>query len=245
MKGIDEDTALVYDKLRETAFNIYEQYLSEKSQHKLQVHPNLVKTLFFRIKNLTDTPSELWFEEVQKHIYQKLKTNDQFLPGFEKSSSYLKLLAELDLLGQTNLEEDVISIGSLENNDISPENSNFKDNPEINILNIEALDKDYLCSENMQRITKHARSYSDVSDIVNVTKIKENSATFKSELSKVDVIVSEADSTNNEEVLKKEEDTNTEEEYHKLKTGNYTLSVDIIEAGKIIFNLVSVFLYRL
>lgn len=73
MKGINENTSLVYDKLRETAFNIYEQYLSEKCQHKLQVHPTLIQTLYFRIKNLTDNPSELWFDDIQKYIYDKLK----------------------------------------------------------------------------------------------------------------------------------------------------------------------------
>lgn len=238
MKGIDENASLVYDKLRETAFNIYEQYLSEKSQNKLHVHSTLVQTLYFRIKNLTDNPSELWFDDIQKYIYEKLKTNDQFLPGFERSPSYLKLLAELDLLGQNNLEEDVLSISSLENNE-SSDTSSYKDSVENNDIG----DKDFLLSDSVQKLTKHARSFSDISDIATLTKNKENFTTHKSESQQFDVVIKESESVKKEESCKKkeEEEINVEEEYNKLRTGNFTLSVDIIETGNLFNGIIYFF----
>ncbi|GLV38789.1 snazarus [Carabus blaptoides fortunei] len=224
IKGITENTDVVYDKIRETAYNIYEQYLGEKSQHKLQVHPSLVQTLFFRIKNLTDQPSELWFDEIQKYIYEKLKSQDQFLPGFERSGSYLRLLAELDLLGQSNLEEDELSLSSLEEDACLDAQSDKTCSDVATPTNSDLSEKDYLTlnyTDNTQKISKHARSYSDITDIAAMSKNKPENKTHKSESHE------QFDVVNNEDL----KISDTEEDYSKLKVGNFTLSVDIIEAG--------------
>lgn len=232
MKGINENTNIVYDKIRETAFNIYDQYLSEKSQHKLDIHPKLVQTLFFRIKNLTDQPSELWFDDIQKFIYDKMQTQDDFLPGFERSSSYLRLLAEFDLIGQTNLEEDELSLSSLDTVEMNSETQSNKSN-NSDVTN-DLPEKDYLSvtrSDSMQKITKHARSYSDITDIAAISKSKQENKAHKSEShQQFDLFAAD-------ESISKPEPIEPEEDYSKLKVGNFTLSVDIIEAGELKSNI--------
>lgn len=64
LKGGLDNTAAIYDNIRSTAFSIYEQYLGEKAEQKVQLKPTVVQTLHFKIRNLSETPSELWFEQV-------------------------------------------------------------------------------------------------------------------------------------------------------------------------------------
>lgn len=140
------------------------------------------------------------------------------------------------MLGQTNLEEDVLSISSFENNDISSETSSCKENSENSLLNNDIGDKEYLQSDNVQKLTKHARSFSDVSDIATVTKNKSerSPSKFDLEIHKNSNMKQNHQSITKEyEEPKNEEKINIEEEYSKLKTGNFTLAVDIIEAGNL------------
>ncbi|XP_003707531.2 sorting nexin-13 isoform X1 [Megachile rotundata] len=99
------------DNLKEAATKIYQQYLSEKASPKLQLDDALVKTLLNRIR--TEPVKETWFDDLRTCCYEKLRNEDRFLPGFKRSMSYVKLLAELDLLKDPTSEEDTKSLDSI------------------------------------------------------------------------------------------------------------------------------------
>ena len=52
--------------------------------------------LLFKIRS--EPPDADWFDESQVAIYAKLQEDERFLTSFKRSSGYVKLLAELDLL---------------------------------------------------------------------------------------------------------------------------------------------------
>ena len=98
------------ENLKEAAVKIYQQYLSEKAVSKLILDDTLVKNLLTRMK--TEVVRETWFDELQSCCYEKLKNDDRFLPSFKRSFSYVKLLAELDLLKETS-EDDIKSLDGI------------------------------------------------------------------------------------------------------------------------------------
>lgn len=112
------------EPLREAALNIYDQYLSEKAVTRICLDEVVVRRLLTRIR--TETPTESWFDEIQAKVYDILQ-EDIYFPTFKKSTYYIKLLAELDLLkdfGKSDDEEanpdelqfcyDTASLSSLE-----------------------------------------------------------------------------------------------------------------------------------
>lgn len=64
MKGVTENVQTVYNTIRTTAQSIFDQYLGEKAEHRVQIKPSLVQSLHFKIRNLNEVPSDLWFDEV-------------------------------------------------------------------------------------------------------------------------------------------------------------------------------------
>lgn len=152
MKESAENVAAVYNTIRSTASSIYDQYLGEKCDEKVQVNASVQQRLEFKIRNLSETPTELWFDEVQKVVYDKMESDGSFLPAFLKSKAYIKLLHELDLVQQPVTEEDNISVNSGE----GIENSNEqRHDPLMNKMNENLL---HIQEKNV----KHARSFSDV-----------------------------------------------------------------------------------
>lgn len=99
------------ENLKEAAYKIYQQYLSDKASPKLQLDDTLVRNLIVRMKN--ETIKETWFDELQTCCYDKLKNEDRYLPAFKRSMSYVKLLAELDLLKDPTSEDDSKSLDSI------------------------------------------------------------------------------------------------------------------------------------
>lgn len=99
------------DNLKEAATKIYQQYLSDKASLKLQLDDTLVKSLLTRIK--TESVKETWFDKLRNCCYEKLQSEDRFLPGFKRSLAYVKLLAELDLLKDPVSEDDAKSLDSI------------------------------------------------------------------------------------------------------------------------------------
>ncbi|XP_012252806.2 sorting nexin-13-like isoform X1 [Athalia rosae] len=99
------------ENLKEAALKIYQQYLSDKASIRLQLDDALVKNLISRIKS--ETVRETWFDDLQTCCYDKLQNEDRFLPAFKRSVSYIKLLAELDLLKDPTSEEDSRSLDSI------------------------------------------------------------------------------------------------------------------------------------
>ncbi|KAJ9575635.1 hypothetical protein L9F63_007496, partial [Diploptera punctata] len=92
------------ENMKEAAYSIYEQYLSEKASPRLKLDETIVKKLVFKIRS--EVPNETWFDEVQQAVYEKLQNEERFLPGFRSSVSYVKLLAELDLLKDPSSRSD-------------------------------------------------------------------------------------------------------------------------------------------
>lgn len=99
------------ENLKEAAVKIYQQYLGDKASVRLQLDDVLVKTLASRIKY--EYIRETWFDELQICCYDKLQSEDRFLPAFKRSISYVKLLADLDLLKDPISEEDSRSLDSI------------------------------------------------------------------------------------------------------------------------------------
>nr|CAH7757697.1 unnamed protein product [Callosobruchus chinensis] len=154
MKVSGENVAIVYDNIRSTALSIFEQYLGEKCEHRVELKPALVQTLHFKIRNLNEVPCASWFDNVLEVVYVRMETN--FLPAFRKSRAYFRLLQELDLVQQVNNEEDVISLNSgdsLENNDVQPATT-------TSAQQVEKMD--FLTVDSNQKSVKHVRSLSDV-----------------------------------------------------------------------------------
>lgn len=152
------------------------------------------------------------------------QTEEDFLPGFERSSSYLRLLAEFDLLGQSNLEEDELSLSSLDTVELCETVSNSSDGQQTPNSHDILPEKDYLSVKylgSMQKMGKHARSYSDITDIAAFKTKQQDCSTHKShqQFDLASPVVP---------IAKMPE---PEEDYSKLKVGNFTLTVDIIEAG--------------
>lgn len=198
----------VYETIRSTATSMFDEYISDKSKHKLELKPTLIQELYFKIKNLSKPPTETWFDDVQNEIYKKFKTEEEFLPGFKKSRAYLKLLEELEILQQNIIDEDSISLNSLENlevggDDLTQQKHTFKVTQNDNFLTVESESKGM----------KHVRSLSDVTYL-----------TTKSEVKSVE---------GSQGITNGKAQMPSEPNVEKLKSDNFDLSVTIIETGKI------------
>ncbi|CAH1994332.1 unnamed protein product [Acanthoscelides obtectus] len=153
-KASAENVAVVYDNIRSTAFSIFEQYLGEKCENRVQLKSTLVQTLHFKIRNLNEVPCASWFDKVLEVVYERMET--EFLPPFRKSKAYFRLLQELDLVQQTNNEEDVLSVNSNE----SLENNDAQQSAMTSAQHVEKFD--FLTVDYNQKSVKHVRSLSDV-----------------------------------------------------------------------------------
>ncbi|KAG5894046.1 hypothetical protein JTB14_037890 [Gonioctena quinquepunctata] len=201
VKGSSENATLVFENIRTTAHSIYEQYLGEKCEQRVQIKPSFVQTLYFKIRNLNETPSELWFDNILEAIYDKMENT--FLPAFKKNKAYIRLLQELDLLQQANVEDDTISINS---------NDSLE-----NIENSTSQKTDFLTVDCTSKSVKHVRSLSDVTTLT--AKIEING--------KLRCSSQENRSSNSESI--RENEKKAEEE--SLRSGDFTLTVNIIETG--------------
>ncbi|RZF41068.1 hypothetical protein LSTR_LSTR002700 [Laodelphax striatellus] len=118
----DEQTL---ERMREAAYSIFEQYLSDKASPRLRIDELIVKKLLLRIR--TETPHETWFDDVQAAVYEKLQTEERFLNSFRKNVLYVKLLAELELLKdhEAGCKSDEEDTGSLEDNSLGSETASL------------------------------------------------------------------------------------------------------------------------
>lgn len=199
----------MFENIHTTALNIYEQYLGQKSEQRVQVKASICQSLFFKIRNLSETPSDLWFDNVIEVLYERMQ--NEYLPSFKKSRAYIKLLQELDLLQQGNPEDDTISLNSNESSD-SNENLHLTQTNKMDFLQINSSPKN----------VKHVRSLSDVTMLAKQekeTKVSNIKQELFSETKTIDL---------NEETHEKIE--------HNLKVGDFKLTVNIIETGKCIRN---------
>ncbi|XP_034255128.1 sorting nexin-13 [Thrips palmi] len=135
--NIDTNNSITLDNMKEAAYSIYEQYLSEKASPRLKLDETVVKHLLFRIR--TEIVNETWFDEIQNNVFEKLQNEDKFLPGFRRSIGYVKLLAELDLLKESwsRSDEDDIDYP------VSADEMSLSDN--ISLSSLDALDATQAC----------------------------------------------------------------------------------------------------
>lgn len=89
--------------LQEVAYNIYKQYLAPEAEPRIKLDDATMKRLYRRIH--TEKPSEEWFDEAQNKVLEML-AEDRFLGAFRRSTQYIKMLAELDLLKDTSRSDD-------------------------------------------------------------------------------------------------------------------------------------------
>ncbi|KAF6204595.1 hypothetical protein GE061_018755 [Apolygus lucorum] len=102
------------ERIREAATSIFEEYLTEQSSSRIQIDEYFVKRLLHRIR--TEKPNELWFDEAQACVLDKMQNDERCLIGFRSTPNYVKLLSELDLLrGDSSLlDGDEEDSGSLD-----------------------------------------------------------------------------------------------------------------------------------
>ncbi|XP_065164268.1 sorting nexin-13-like isoform X2 [Atheta coriaria] len=215
MKGISNDNAAsIYENIRSTAASIYDQYIGDKSEYKIDVNQGIVHKLFFRIRNINEEPSELWFDDVQKAIFDIMQSHEDFLPGFKKHKSYFKMLEELDLIQQNVVEEDVLSLNAYDTLDLEYRHQQVPENGSSNShtgngYTASQTNELLLTPDALERVSKHTRSLSDVPYL----KVDQES-----------IGSSNSDLTN----VKPEEEQEKDE---NLRVGMFTLCVKIIETG--------------
>ncbi|CAK9818287.1 Sorting nexin-13 [Anthophora quadrimaculata] len=227
------------ENLKEAAFKIYQQYLSDKASPKLQLDDVLVKTMLTRIK--TEPVRETWFDDLRICCYEKLQNEDRFLPGFKRSMAYVKLLAELDLLKDPASEEDTKSLDSISvssaNNELEtldemseiykPEetkvvdlkDSKLKSSSSSSLASIaepaEGKSMDEPDSEMNFRTMKNMRKASSI-DTDNISEGKDVSFYLES---------------NAEQFVKLDENTYDQNAIKKLQQGRFEITAKIIETG--------------
>ncbi|XP_028146274.2 sorting nexin-13 isoform X1 [Diabrotica virgifera virgifera] len=203
IKGTTESVGPIYENIRSTALSIYDQYLGEKIEQRVQIKPALIQALHFKIRNLNETPSETWFDGVLEATYEKLES--KHLPLFKKNKCYVKLLQELDLLQQPNSEDDVISINSNECLEITDP------------FPVATKKMDFLTVIDNPKNIKHVRSLSDVTMTVgkNESEIKPLNSSQENK------------SPTNETGAIKEKKVDEK----ALASGNFNITINIIETG--------------
>lgn len=75
IKGRSENSGQVYENIRHTATNIYDQYLGDKREQIIDINLSLVHSLYFKIRNPNELPTEQWFDEIQFEIYSKMEVS--------------------------------------------------------------------------------------------------------------------------------------------------------------------------
>lgn len=111
---------------RERAQALYDEYFTPGTKNLLSLDSGLVEVLNIRLHDQMLPPDGSWFESISKFIYEKIKTEEVFLHNFYQSSSYQKLLLELefgeeemtsqDLLGADPLLSSITTDGSSSDN---------------------------------------------------------------------------------------------------------------------------------
>lgn len=130
------------EMIRRAALQIYEFYLSEKASLKIKLDEGLLKKLLCRIR--TEKPNETWFDEAQAKVYDIMQ-DEPYFPTFMKTSSYIKLLAELDLLKDIGKSDD--ESASNKSGGKCPSEDLSYDNLSLNSLDQDDDGLDYLTSD--------------------------------------------------------------------------------------------------
>ncbi|KAJ6666576.1 hypothetical protein lerEdw1_020299 [Lerista edwardsae] len=82
--------------LRTAAVGVYEQYLSERANPRVNIDDTLVAKLAEKLNNEDPTPEI--FDEIQRKVYELMLRDKRFYPSFKQHALYVRMLAELDML---------------------------------------------------------------------------------------------------------------------------------------------------
>ena len=107
----DDKMSSSLESMREAALSIYQEYLSDKANPRIELDESLNKKLLLRIRS--ETPDPTWFDEVGSFTHDYLERTDKYVRDFKRSVGYLKLLAELDLLKGELEDDEELSIRSV------------------------------------------------------------------------------------------------------------------------------------
>ncbi|KAK0176034.1 hypothetical protein PV328_000212 [Microctonus aethiopoides] len=230
------------ENLKDAALKIYQQYLSDKASIKLQLDIILVKNLLTRIK--TTTVRATWFDELQSCCYDKLQNEDRFLPSFKRSMSYVKLLAELDLLKDATSEDDVksldgISVSSM-NNELDPSDEiiDHRDNEQLKYSSHESVRSNSNSSASLTSMSERENTGNcdeidtDISGINKETKRLRSASCYDTD-TRINVGKSATFyiESNTEQFVKLDENTYDQNAIRKLQQGRFELIAEIIETG--------------
>lgn len=140
---------------RDTAFNLYTEYLLPSSTNYLKVDQGLIDVLHIKIKDSYLVPDPTWFDSICRFIYEKIKNEDVFLSNFYESPAYKKLLLEL---------EEIESEHSLDMPSIDVRSEASDTNSDDLIIDDEF---DFLSPvDAIKNTTRHQRSHSDTGILV-------------------------------------------------------------------------------
>ncbi|XP_012285877.1 sorting nexin-13 isoform X2 [Orussus abietinus] len=238
--GLSKQRNADLENLKEAAVKIYQQYLSDKASPKVQLEDTLVRNLVTRIK--TEPIKETWFDELQACCYDKLQSEDRFLPAFKRSVSYVKLLAELDLLKDPASEDDAKSLDSISVSSIGNEldtleelsESYKEDEAKSRISREEARPNSNSTSNLASLVEKDPVGIFDEVDTFSTTQLKEPRRLQKTASADVERIGDPkdvtfyVDSTSSDRIA---ELSNEQNAIKKLQQGRFEIFAQIIETG--------------
>lgn len=232
------------DNLKEAATKIYQQYLSDKASPKLQLDDALVKSLLTRTR--IESVKETWFDELRGCCYEKLQSEDRFLPGFKRSLAYVKLLAELDLLKDSVSEDDTKSLDSISlsstNNELDTldelsETCRTSDDTRLTVAKEGATKSSSASSlASMGEANEGGRASDEVDADQLSNNLKGAKIARKNSATEIDQIGERKDisfyvETNAEQFVKLDESDYDQNAIKKLQQGRFEITATIIETG--------------
>ncbi|XP_024944002.1 sorting nexin-13 isoform X2 [Cephus cinctus] len=229
------------ENLKEAAMKIHQQYLSDKATCRLQLDDTLVKNLVMRMK--TGLVKETWFDELQTCCYEKLQNEDRFLPAFKRSFSYVKLLAELDLLKDPASEDDSKSLDSISVSSINNELDTLEELSETHKEDGERLVPKKELKSNSHSMTSLTSTIerdaggtydeidSDVSANSKDTRKIQNSLNADGDRLSEGKDVTFYLESSTERFVKVEDATSDQTAIKKMQQGRFEITAEIIETG--------------
>lgn len=150
-------------KVRDTAFNLYTEYLLPNSINYLKVDQGLIEVLHIKIKDTYLLPDPTWFDSICRFIYEKIKNEEVFLSNFYESPAYKKLLLELEEI-ESEHSLDLPSI------DVRSEASDTNSDDLVNDDEFDFLSP----VDAIKNTTRHQRSHSDTGILVTREQLLES-----------------------------------------------------------------------
>ncbi|CAL8110442.1 unnamed protein product [Orchesella dallaii] len=91
-----ENNQAMLECLRDSASNVYDEFLAETAVHKVKLPENVIKR--FHIQLRTESIRLSLFEDIQETLVDIMQNTEKFYPSFIRNKLYVKCLMELDLL---------------------------------------------------------------------------------------------------------------------------------------------------